>query len=178
MSEERLVAGETNQWSARIYWLWIIRLFFFFFFFLAKCLLNFFIGCLNNHFKFSVSKNKILGEFPGGPVVRTPHSHCQGPGFNPSSGSHKQHSAAKIKWSSWLYIHCWCSCLSFVFWFFFFGLASPHGMWDPQPGIKPVPMAVKAHSPNHWLPGNSLFKNFLNWSIVGLQYFISYKCTI
>ena len=33
--------------------------------------------------------------FPGGPVVRTLHSHCPGPGFNP--WSHKTHSMAKKK---------------------------------------------------------------------------------
>ena len=26
---------------------------------------------------------RIDREFPGNPVVRIPHSHCQGPGFNP-----------------------------------------------------------------------------------------------
>ena len=26
-------------------------------------------------------------EFPERPMVRTPHSHCQGPGFNPQSGN-------------------------------------------------------------------------------------------
>ena len=31
-------------------------------------------------------KNR-LWEFPGGPVVRTRHSHCQGPGFDPWSGN-------------------------------------------------------------------------------------------
>ena len=29
-------------------------------------------------------------EFPGGPVVRTLHSHCRGPGFNPWSGGKKR----------------------------------------------------------------------------------------
>ena len=39
-------------------------------------------------------------EFPGGPVVRTLGSPCQGPRFNPWSGnlrSHKLRSAAKKK---------------------------------------------------------------------------------
>ena len=27
------------------------------------------------------------GEFPGGPVIRTLHFHCSGPGFNPWSGN-------------------------------------------------------------------------------------------
>lgn len=31
--------------------------------------------------------NEDLEEFPGGSVVRTPCSHYQGPGFNPSSGN-------------------------------------------------------------------------------------------
>ena len=26
-------------------------------------------------------------EFPGGPVARTPHFHCRGPGFDPWSGN-------------------------------------------------------------------------------------------
>ena len=26
-------------------------------------------------------------KFPGGPVVRTRHSHCRGPGFDPWSGN-------------------------------------------------------------------------------------------
>ena len=29
----------------------------------------------------------FVGDFPGGPVVRTLHFHCQGPGFNPWSGN-------------------------------------------------------------------------------------------
>ena len=33
--------------------------------------------------------------FPGGPVFRTLHSHCPGPGFNP--WPHKTHSMAKKK---------------------------------------------------------------------------------
>ena len=36
------------------------------------------------------SVNKIgmtLGDFPGGPVVKIPHSQCRGPGFDPWSGS-------------------------------------------------------------------------------------------
>ena len=28
-----------------------------------------------------------LGEFPGGPVIRTPHFHCRGHRFNPWSGN-------------------------------------------------------------------------------------------
>ena len=34
-----------------------------------------------------VSHTKVVGEFPGAPVVRTPHFHCTGPGFNPWSGN-------------------------------------------------------------------------------------------
>ena len=36
-------------------------------------------------------------------------------------------------------------------------LAAPHGFWDivPRPGIEPAPLALKAWSPNHWIPGNS-----------------------
>ena len=29
----------------------------------------------------------LIWEFPGGPVVRTPHFECQGPEFNPWSGN-------------------------------------------------------------------------------------------
>ena len=36
------------------------------------------------HFEF---KNSAYGEFPGGPVVRTQHFHCRGPGFDPWSGN-------------------------------------------------------------------------------------------
>ena len=28
-----------------------------------------------------------LSDFPGGPVVKTPHSQCKGPGFDPWSGN-------------------------------------------------------------------------------------------
>ena len=38
-------------------------------------------------FIFYYSLKIKLREFPGGPVVRTPHFHCQGPGFSPWSGS-------------------------------------------------------------------------------------------
>ena len=31
--------------------------------------------------------NSTSREFPGSPVVRTPFSHCQGPGFNPWLGN-------------------------------------------------------------------------------------------
>ena len=31
--------------------------------------------------------NVCNGKFPGGPVVKTLHTHCQGPGFNPWSGN-------------------------------------------------------------------------------------------
>ena len=48
-------------------------------------------------------KNNACGEIPGGPVVRTARSHCQGCGFIPWSGSsdltrsHKMHGATKKK---------------------------------------------------------------------------------
>ena len=35
-------------------------------------------------------------EFPGGPVVKTLHSHCQGPGFNPWSGNWD--STSQVTW--------------------------------------------------------------------------------
>ena len=40
---------------------------------------------------------------------------------------------------------------TFVFFFSFYFLAMPCGMWDlsPQPGIEPVPPAVGVQSPNH-----------------------------
>ena len=28
-----------------------------------------------------------IGDFPGGPVVKTPHFQCRGPGFDPWSGN-------------------------------------------------------------------------------------------
>ena len=34
-----------------------------------------------------LKKNQTTCEFPGGPVVRTLHSHCRGPGFDPWSGN-------------------------------------------------------------------------------------------
>ena len=34
-------------------------------------------------------------DFPGGAVVKTPGSQCRGHGFDPWSGSHMPHSAAK-----------------------------------------------------------------------------------
>ena len=42
--------------------------------------------------------------------------------------------------------------LVFVFWFFFFFLAMLHRIWESsfQPGIEPMPLAVKAWSLNHW----------------------------
>ena len=30
---------------------------------------------------------KLSGEFPGGPVVKTPRSHCRGPGSTPGWGA-------------------------------------------------------------------------------------------
>ena len=30
---------------------------------------------------------RLMGEFPGGPVVRTPRFHCRGHGFDPWSGN-------------------------------------------------------------------------------------------
>ena len=40
----------------------------------------------------------------------------------------------------------------FLFYLFFFFLASLHGLQIlvPQPGIEPMPSAVKVWSPNHW----------------------------
>ena len=37
--------------------------------------------------KLDCIKIKNFWEFPGGPVVRTRHFHCLGPGFNPWSGN-------------------------------------------------------------------------------------------
>ena len=36
-------------------------------------------------FPFKISSKR--GDFPGGPVVKTPRSQCRGPGFNPCSGN-------------------------------------------------------------------------------------------
>ena len=35
----------------------------------------------------SKKKKEKMKEFPGSPVVKTLHSHCLGPGFNPWSGN-------------------------------------------------------------------------------------------
>ena len=35
----------------------------------------------------NIYKNPTTGDFPGGPVVKTQHSQCRGPGFNPWSGN-------------------------------------------------------------------------------------------
>ena len=41
--------------------------------------------------------------FPGGPVGKTPHSQCRGPGFNPWSGNYaaikRSHATTKIQCS-------------------------------------------------------------------------------
>ena len=34
-----------------------------------------------------VLKNDLTGDFPGGPVAKTPHYQCRGPGFHPWSGN-------------------------------------------------------------------------------------------
>ena len=34
-----------------------------------------------------MQKRKAEGGFPGGPVVRTPHFHCRGPGSIPGQGT-------------------------------------------------------------------------------------------
>ena len=38
----------------------------------------------------AIIKNKVLG-FPGGPVAKTPHSQCRGPGFDSWSGTYPDH---------------------------------------------------------------------------------------
>ena len=40
-------------------------------------------------------KTLIFWAFPGGPVTKTPHSHCRGPGFKPWPGSYILHDATK-----------------------------------------------------------------------------------
>ena len=35
------------------------------------------------------------GDFPGGPVAKTPHSQCRGPGFDPWSGIQIPHATTK-----------------------------------------------------------------------------------
>ena len=34
-----------------------------------------------------ISFKEELGDFLGGPLAKTPHSHCRGPGFDPWSGN-------------------------------------------------------------------------------------------
>ena len=34
-----------------------------------------------------MQSHSLIGEFPSGPVVRTPHFLCSGPGFDPWSGN-------------------------------------------------------------------------------------------
>ena len=38
-------------------------------------------------YSFTNNSKKNLREFPGGPVLRTPHFHCQGPGSIPGQGT-------------------------------------------------------------------------------------------
>ena len=52
-------------------------------------LLNYiYIYCSYLTFILSGEEKKRKREFPGGPVVRTLRSHCQGPGFDPWLGSY------------------------------------------------------------------------------------------
>ena len=39
------------------------------------------------------------GDLPGGPVTKTPHSQCWGPGFDPWSGNKVPHAAARTQHS-------------------------------------------------------------------------------
>ena len=34
-----------------------------------------------------IEVKQYLSDFPGGSVVKTPHSQCKGPGFDPCSGT-------------------------------------------------------------------------------------------
>ena len=44
----------------------------------------------------SVSKSSMtLGDFPGGPVAKNPHSQCWGPRFNPWLGTESLHAATR-----------------------------------------------------------------------------------
>ena len=33
--------------------------------------------------KICLERNQVMGDFPGGPVVKMLHSQCRGPGFDP-----------------------------------------------------------------------------------------------
>ena len=44
-------------------------------------------------------------DFPGGPVVKTPHSHCRGHGFDPWSGKLRSHMPCGSAKSKNRYIH-------------------------------------------------------------------------
>ena len=43
-------------------------------------------------------ENVQLGEFPGGPVVGTPHFHCRGPGFDPWWEKLRSHMLCGMAW--------------------------------------------------------------------------------
>ena len=44
-------------------------------------------------------KDILFRDFPGGPVVKTPHSQCMVPEFNPRSGNQCPHAATKTQHS-------------------------------------------------------------------------------
>ena len=48
--------------------------------------------------KVKKEKNQ-LWDFPGGPLAKTPHSQCRGPGFNPQSGNQIPHATTKTQHS-------------------------------------------------------------------------------
>ena len=41
--------------------------------------------------------NYVHGDFPGGPVAKTPSSQCRGPGFDTWSGNWIPHATTKIE---------------------------------------------------------------------------------
>ena len=50
-----------------------------------------------NSVKNKLKKKAKRREFPGGPVVRTPHFHCRGPGLNPLVGEPRSCSQKQKK---------------------------------------------------------------------------------
>ena len=71
--------------------------------------------------------------------------------------------------------HCLFFCPNWIFFFFFFGLATSCRMLVPQPGIKPGPLQCKCRVLTTGPPGNSLEHFKLLWSYGILWYLKDYS---